>query len=91
MLNIANYQIKMLNIANYQISTNQNHSDIITSHLSEWLSKRPQINIDEDVEKRELLYTGYISEENENTNLKRYMHPKVHSSITYNSQDVEAT
>ena len=81
----------MLNIANYQISTNQNHSDIITSDLSEWLSKRPQINIDEDVDKRELLYTGYISEENENTNLKRYMHPKVHSSITYNSQDVEAT
>jgi len=50
----------MLNIANYQISTNQNHSDIITSHLSEWLSKRPQINIDEDVDKRELLYTAYI-------------------------------
>ena len=28
-----------------------------------------------------------ISEENENTNLKRYMHPYVHSSIIYNSQD----
>ena len=26
-----------------------------------------------------------------NTNLKRYMHPNVHSSIVYNSQDIEAT
>ena len=34
---------------------------------------------------------GYISEENGNTNLKRYMHPNVHSSIIYNSQDMEAT
>ena len=25
-----------------------------------------------------------------NTNLKRYMHPNVHSSIIYNSQDMEA-
>jgi len=25
------------------------------------------------------------------SNLKRYMHPNVHSNITYNSQDVEAT
>ena len=55
----------MLNTANYQISTNQNHRDMITSPLLEWLSKRPQINIDEDMEKRELLYTGYISKENE--------------------------
>ena len=31
------------------------------------------------------------SKEKENTNLKRYMHPKVHSSIIYNSQDMEAT
>ena len=27
----------------------------------------------------------------QNTNLKRYMHPNVHSSITYSSQDMEAT
>ena len=32
---------------------------------------------------------GYISEENKNTNLKRYMHFSVHSSIIYNSQDME--
>ena len=79
----------MINIYNYQISTNQNHSDIITSHLSEWLSKRPEINIDEDVDKRELLYTGYTSEENENTNLKRCMHPNVHSSILYSRKDMK--
>ena len=34
---------------------------------------------------------GYISKKNENTNLKRYMHPSVHSSIIYNCQDIEAT
>ena len=27
----------------------------------------------------------------EKTNSKRYMHPNVHSSIIYNSQDVETT
>ena len=35
--------------------------------------------------------TGYLSEENGNTNLKTYMHPNVHSSIIYISQDMEAT
>ena len=34
---------------------------------------------------------GIISEENENTCLKRYMHVSVRSSIIQNSQDVEAT
>ena len=32
-----------------------------------------------------------VSAENENINLKRYMHPYVHSSIIHNSQDMEAT
>ena len=27
----------------------------------------------------------------QNTNLKRYMHPNIHSSIIYNYQDMEAT
>ena len=34
---------------------------------------------------------GYISKENENPNSKIYMQPNVHSSIIYNSQDMEAT
>ena len=34
---------------------------------------------------------GYISGKNENSNLKRYMHPNIHSSTIYNSQDIEAT
>ena len=34
---------------------------------------------------------GYISKGNENNNLKRYMHPNVHSNIIYSSQDIEAT
>ena len=34
---------------------------------------------------------GNISKENKDTNSKRYMNPNVHSSIIYNSQDMEAT
>ena len=33
----------------------------------------------------------WVSEENENTNLRRYMHPYVHCGIIYNNQDVETT
>ena len=32
---------------------------------------------------------GYEFKENKNTNLKRYVHPLVHRSIIYNSQDME--
>ena len=35
--------------------------------------------------------SGYLSEENGNTNLKRYMYPYTHCSIISNSQDMEAT
>ena len=34
---------------------------------------------------------GIYLEKNENTNLKRYMLPSVHSSTIYNTQDMEAT
>ena len=34
---------------------------------------------------------GYLSEETQNTNSKRYMDPYVHCGAIYNSQDVEAT
>ena len=37
------------------------------------------------------IYPGNISKENENTNLKWYMHPDVHSRIIYNSQGMETT
>ena len=33
---------------------------------------------------------GYLSEENKNSNAKRYMHLYVHRSIIYNSQGMEA-
>ena len=33
----------------------------------------------------------YLTKENNNMNSKRYMHPNIHSSINYNSQDIEAT
>ena len=32
---------------------------------------------------------GIYLKKNKNTNLKRYMHPNAHSSITYNCQDME--
>ena len=35
--------------------------------------------------------SGYFSEENKNTNSKRYVHPYIHCSIIYNSQGMEAT
>ena len=35
-------------------------------------------------------FSGYISKENENTSSKIYMHPNVHSSIIYYSQDMKA-
>ena len=35
--------------------------------------------------------SGYLSEKDENTNLKRYMHSYVHCNIIYNSQDMETT
>ena len=45
--------------------------------------------------KRKLPYNSVITldlpEVNKNANLKRYMHPYVHCSIIYNSQDMEAT
>ena len=34
--------------------------------------------------------SGHLSKETQNTNLKEYMHPCVHCSIIYNSQDLEA-
>ena len=35
--------------------------------------------------------SGYLSEENENTNSKRYIHSNVDNSTVYNSQDMETT
>ena len=33
----------------------------------------------------------YLSEENENTNLKRFRHTHVHCNVVYKSQDMETT
>ena len=35
--------------------------------------------------------SGYFSEENKNTNSKRYIPPYVHCNIIYSRQDMEAT
>ena len=34
---------------------------------------------------------GHISRKDENSSLKRYMHPNVHRSSIYNNQDIEST
>ena len=34
---------------------------------------------------------GHISRKDDNSNLKRYMHPSVHNRTVYNSQDEEVT
>ena len=34
--------------------------------------------------------SGYLSEENKNTDLKRLLYPHIHCSIIYNSQDTES-
>ena len=46
---------KMLNITRHQGNTNQNHNEIITSQLSEWLKSATQetTGVGEDVEKGE--------------------------------------
>ena len=55
---------KVLNITNHQGNANQNHNEIITSYLLEWLLlKRQETSAGEDVEKRVPLCTvgGYIN------------------------------
>ena len=34
---------------------------------------------------------GHVSGKDENSNLKRYTYPKVHSSMMYNNQDMKTT
>ena len=34
---------------------------------------------------------GYLYEVNKNTSLKKYIHPSVHCSTIYNSQDMKVT
>ena len=50
---------KMLNFTHYQRNANQNHSEVIISHWSEWPSSKSlqTINAGEGVEKREFSYT----------------------------------
>ena len=35
--------------------------------------------------------SGYLPEENKNSNMKRHMHTYVYCNIVYNSQDMKAT
>ena len=54
------------------------------------------IEVSQKINTRTIIWSSnskywYLSGENENTNSKRYMHPYVHCSIIYNSQDTETT
>ena len=70
----------MLNIANYQRNANQNHNEV-----------SPHTNQNGHHQNIYNPTPGHISRKGENFNLKRYMHPNVHSSTIYNSQDMEIT
>ena len=49
---------KMLNITNHQRNANQNHNEIPVMHVRMAIIKKTtDVSVDEDVEKRELLYT----------------------------------
>ena len=56
-------------------------------HIMKILPKKLEIELLYDPA---ILLLG-ISQENENTKYKRYMHSNVHCSIIYNNQDIEAT
>ena len=50
---------KMFSITNHHGNVYQIKNEIITSHLSEWiLSKRQEISVGKDVDKREFLCIG---------------------------------
>ena len=54
------------------------------------------MEIPQKIKDRTIIGSSYfisvcLSKEYRNTNLKRYMHPYVHCSINYNSQDMEIT
>ena len=55
---MANMHMKNVNIMNQQGNANQNHNEIITSHLLQrLLSKSQEISTGEDIKKRKPLHT----------------------------------
>ena len=97
----------MLNITNHQGNTDQNYNEIHTHTCQDgpptllvgmYLSTSSRENSMEGSQKLniELPYDSAIpllgtSKKTQNTNSKRYMNPSVHSSITYNCREMEAT
>ena len=56
---------KMLNVTNRQENANQNPMRYTTLHLSEWLkSKRQEISVGKDVEKKEPLCAVFFPSKN---------------------------
>ena len=50
----------------------------------------PKIKVDIPYDP-EIPFLGIYLKKTKNTNLKRYMHPRVHCSIIYNHQDMQTT
>ena len=54
------------------------------------------VEASQEITNRNTIWSGnstarYLPKENENTNSKREMHPRVYCRIVYNSQDMETT
>ena len=89
---------KMFNVANHQGNVNQNHNEISPhTYQDRYYQKDKKKHVGEDVEKGvELPYDsaipllGIYLKEIE-TLPQKYMHPYVHCSIIYNSQDMKTT
>ena len=60
-------------------------------HYGKWGVSSKKLKIELSYNPAILLLDKYLSEENENTKSKRYMHTYVHYSVIYNSRDMEAT
>ena len=89
------YHLTPIRMAVFKKSTNDRcwqrcgPNGAIVHHGKQWqVLKKIKIQLPCDPQ---IPLLGIISEENENTYLKRYMHVSVRSSIIQNSQDVEAT
>ena len=61
-----------------------------------WCShyRKNSIEFPQKIKNRNIVWSnnstsGYLSKENKNSDLKRYMHPYVHYSIIYDWQDME--
>ena len=73
-----------------------NHHTLLVEMQTGAATMENSMEISQKIKNRNAIWSsystsGYLSKEHEITNSKRYLHPYVHHSIIYNSQDLEAT